>query len=56
MNNFVLSNIEVDYFNPTSNEYNITFFKHFHGKISSVLIFTQNLAKEYNIIDLGSRT
>ena len=46
MNNFVLNNIEVDYFNPVSNEFSINFFRHFHGKLSSVLIFTQNLAKE----------
>ena len=45
MNNFVLNNVEVDYFNPTSNDFSMSFFKNFHGKISSVLVFTSNLAK-----------
>lgn len=47
MNNFVLNNIEVDVFNNTSNDYSINLFRNFHGKISSVLVFSHNLAKEY---------
>ena len=46
MNNFVLNNIEVDYFSPVSNEFTINMFRGFYGKLSSVLIFTQNIAKE----------
>lgn len=44
MNNFVLHNIQVDYFNSVSNNCNINLFRNFKGKISSVLIFTHNLA------------
>jgi hypothetical protein len=47
MNNFVLNNIEVDLLTPAPTEYSISLFKHFHGKVSSALIFTRNLAKEY---------
>ena len=46
MNNFVLNNVELDYFTPNSNEFSMSFFKSFHGKVSSVLVFTSNLAKE----------
>ena len=48
MNNFVLNNIEVDMLAPPATaEYSISLFKNFHGKVSSALIFTRNLTKEY---------
>ena len=46
MNNFVLSNIEVDLIDPQPVEYSITMFKKFYGKVFSVLVFTKNLIKE----------
>lgn len=45
MNNFVLNNIELDIFTPSPSDYTINLFKHFHGKVSSALIFTKNLSK-----------
>lgn len=45
MNNFVLNNIELDLFTPSTSDYQISLFKNFHGKVSSALIFTRNLTK-----------
>lgn len=44
MNNFVMTNIEVDTISYNLNDFRITMFKHFYGKFYSALILKSNLS------------
>jgi len=56
MNNFVMTNIEVDSISFNANDFKITLFKNYFGKVFSALTLKSNLPGTYILTDLGSRS
>jgi hypothetical protein len=44
MNNFVMINIEVDSISFNSNDFRISLFKNYYGKVYSALVLKSNLS------------
>ena len=44
MNNFMMTNIEVDSINFSMNDFKITLFKNYFGKVYSALVLKSNLS------------
>lgn len=43
MNNFVMTNIEVDMISFNANDFKISLFKNYNGKVFSALVLKSNL-------------